>query len=165
MIWRRWAALCVLAATFVLPMLWVWFTGRSILVYAGWPLRYVWMFAVCLPMLRLAWMSPRTVAVGALTMAYGLSAVILLSLGLNLTVHPGWFVVLEAWQTPVYTWLGLLEPWYLMDRPGYLWALAVWTPIEATVVGRMLWRLGREPVMPQPQALELRGAREQSGSC
>ena len=46
----------------------------------------------------------------------------------------------------MYVWLGLVDLSYVLDRPGYLWILAIWTPIEASLIGRGLWRLGAERV-------------------
>jgi hypothetical protein len=62
------------------------------------------------------------------------------------SVHPGWFVALEWWQRPIYSWLGFLPRWYYGWRPDYLWIACVWTFVEGLGVSAMLWRWRPEEV-------------------
>lgn len=143
--WRAWAGLWTLAGTLVVPMLVVWFTGDTPLVYLAWPLRYLWAWGLCLPVLDHGWLPPRATATGVLAVSLTLGLVILGDLAGLWAVHPGWFVALEGWQTPVYAWVGRLPRWFLLGRPGYLWILGAWTMVEGALASLVLWRRTRAP--------------------
>jgi hypothetical protein len=140
LIWRRWSAFCVLSGTIIVPLVFIWVAGGTLLVFLAWPLRYLWAWFLCRPLLRDGWLSVRWVSVG-LGLAAGLiSLAVFVDLYGSVSVHPGWFVMLEAWQAPTYSWLGLMPRWYFWDRPDYLWLASSWTVVEATVLTAVLWR-------------------------
>ncbi|MEQ9398571.1 MAG: hypothetical protein RJQ04_05335 [Longimicrobiales bacterium] len=140
LIWRGWAAACLLAGAVVAPLFLEVFSGGSPLRFLALPLRYAWIVWLVLPILAEGWLRPRAVAVALLGFATVLSGVILSDLATGASVHPGWFLTLEWWQRPLYPWLDLLPPWTALYRPGYLWTLATWNLVEAAVLAALAWR-------------------------
>ncbi len=140
LIWRRWAASCLLAGTIIAPLFFAVFTGGTFLRFFALPLRYAWAWWLCRPILRDAWLPPRAVAIGLGVVCGLLSAVTLGNLLGFYSLHPGWFLTLEWWQRPIYPWLVPLPRWFYGLRPGYLWIAAFWTLMEGLAVSAMLWR-------------------------
>lgn len=149
MIWRGWACFCLLCGAVVAPLFLEVFAGGTWLRFTALPVRYGWLWFLALPLLRERWLSPRGASVALVSFALLLSGVTLLDLLGRGSVHPGWFLGLEWWQRPIYPWVDLLPRWYLRDRPGYLWTVAVWNAVEAAGVGWLLWRQGGAPPSAQ----------------
>jgi hypothetical protein len=140
LIWRRWSAFCLLAGTIVVPLLVSWFLGNTFLLFLALPLRYAWGWWLDRPILREGWLPRRPVALGLGAICGVLSIVTLIDLLGIRTFHPGWFVALEWWQRPSYSWLGFLPRWFYGYRPDYLWIASLWTLVEGLAVSVILWR-------------------------
>jgi hypothetical protein len=138
--WRRWSALCMLVGAILGPLVFIWVAGGTFLVFLAWPARYAWFWFLCRPLLRERWLDPRHVAVSVALLAGVISLATLVDLYGLVRVHPGWFVLLEAWQAPTYSWLGLSPRWYFWMRPDYLWIASSWTLVEGAAATVLLWR-------------------------
>lgn len=140
LIWRRWSAACLLLGTIVVPLLMAWFMGSTFLRFLALPLRYAWGWWFGRRIFLEGWLPRRPVAVVLACVCGALSVVTLIDLlGIH-TFHRGWFVALEFWQRPLYSWLGYLPRWYYSWRPDYLWIASAWTLLEGLGVSVMLWR-------------------------
>lgn len=142
LIWRGWAAFCLLAGAVVAPLFLEVFSGGSALRFLALPLRYAWVWLLGRPVLAEGWLPPRVVAVALVlfgALVTGVTAFDLLGLG-SRSVHPGWFLLLEWWQRPAYPWVDLLPRWSYGYRPGYLWTVCAWNLVEAVAVGAVLAR-------------------------
>jgi hypothetical protein len=141
LIWRGWAAFCLLSGAAVAPLFLEVFAGGSALRFLALPLRYAWLAWLGLPILRQRWLPPRAVAVGLAAFALSVSGVTLVDLLAWREAHLGWFLALEWWQRPAYPWLDLLPRWWWLDKPGYLWTVSAWNLLEGVTVSVLVWRL------------------------
>lgn len=151
LIWRGWAALCLLAGAVVLPLFLEVFAGGSVFRFLALPLRYAWAWWLGRPLLRAGWLPPRGVAVGLAAFSTLVSGVVLVDLAGFGSFHPGWFLGLEWWQRPAYPWIELLPRWFLRYRPGYLWTVALWNLLEAWAIGLALWRWRPATALSDPR--------------
>lgn len=140
LIWRAWAASCLLAGTVVVPLFLEVFAGGSPARFLALPLRWAWAWWLVRPLLAERWLPPRAVAVAVAGFCALVSGVTLVDLFGHGSFHPGWFLTLEWWQRPVWPWLELLPRSLFRYRPGYLWIASVWNLVEALFVGTLLWR-------------------------
>ncbi len=156
LIWRGWAALCLLSGAVVVPLFLEVFSGGSWLRFTALVLRYAWLWLLGLPILREGWLPARWAAVTLLGFCALVSGMVMTDLLGYGSVHPGWFLGLEWWQRPIYPWIDLLPRWHFRSRPGYLWIVCVWNVVEAAAVSLVVWKIrgrGREiGEPPAPQA-------------
>lgn len=152
LIWRGWAALCLLSGTVVLPLFLEVFSGGTVVRFLALPLRWAWAWWPGRAILRAGWLPARTFGVGLATFTLVLTGVPLLDLMGWTSVHPGWFLAMEWWQRPLYPWVELLPRGYLNWRPRYLWIVAFWTLLEGLAVAAALhrWRPGNGSGQPPP---------------
>ena len=140
LIWRGWAALCLLAGAVVAPLFLEVFAGGSVVRFLALPLRYAWAWWLGRPLFVERWIGPRAVAAGLAafaTLVSGVVAADLLGFG---SFHPGWFLTLEWWQRPAWPWLDLLPRGTIRYRPAYLWMACGWNLLEGWVLAVVLWR-------------------------
>ena len=140
LIWKGWAALCLLAGTVVVPLFWEVFSGGSALRFLAILIRYAWIRWLAWPILREGWLPTRWVAAGLLSFVVVLCGGVWADLLGFTRLHPGWFLTLEWWQRPLYPWLDLVPRFYVMDRPGYLWIAVLWTFVEGIAFTGLLLR-------------------------
>lgn len=138
-VWRAWAALCLAAGVVVAPLFLEVFSGGSPIRFLALPLRWVWAVALVLPVVRAGWVSARLLAVGVAGFTLALSAVVIADLAGLTMIHPGAILGLEWWQRGLYPWIELLPNRWILDRPSYLWIVAVWNAIEGAVAGHLLF--------------------------
>lgn len=140
LIWRGWAAACLLSGAVVAPLFLEVFSGGSPTRFLALPLRFAWIWWLGRPLLREGWLPPRAVAVALAAFVSLVSGMVLADMfGLG-RFHPGWFLSLEWWQRPIYPWMALLPRGYLLDRPVYLWIACLWNLVEGLGIAAALWR-------------------------
>lgn len=149
LIWRGWAAFCLLAGAVVAPLFLEVFTSGTPIRFLALPLRFAWAWWPGRSILAEGWLSARGVSVGLAGFCALLSGVTFLDLLGFGSVHPGWFLTLEWWQRPLYPWLDLLPRWSMLHRPGYLWIASVWTFVEGFGVSVALRRWRARPHSPE----------------
>jgi hypothetical protein len=149
LIWRGWAALCLLFGAVAAPLFWEVFSGGSWVRFLALPLRYAWLWWLGRPILLAGWLPPRLAAAALAGFCAVVSGVTLADLLGHGSVHPGWFLGLEWWQRPLYPWMDLLPRWYLRDRPGYLWIACAWNLCEGLAVSAGFWRCASTANVPR----------------
>jgi hypothetical protein len=138
-LWRAWAALCLAAGVVVAPLFLEVFSGGAPTRFLALPLRYAWAILLVHPILRAGWFPARVLGVAVALFTVALSAAVLADLAGLIFIHPGAILALEWWQRGLYPWVELLPNVWILDRPSYLWIVAVWNAVEDAVVGHLLF--------------------------
>ncbi|MDT8369606.1 MAG: hypothetical protein RQ745_10400 [Longimicrobiales bacterium] len=139
-VWRAWAALCLVAGVVLVPLFLEVFSGGSPARFLALPLRYVWAFALALPILRAGWIPVRPLAIVLVGLTGTISAITLAELSGWIFTHPGWFLALEWWQRPIYPWIEAFLPrGRILDRPLYLWITSIWNGVEGAALAHYLF--------------------------